>query len=76
MPLRRITVRLPTPVHDALSRNAAREGVSLAQYVREAALMRGAWEAGCAIGEEDAAAIRAGVEELNRRLDRGGELTA
>lgn len=42
----RVPVRFPPASHRMLTDAAAREGISLAEYVREAALMRMAWELG------------------------------
>jgi hypothetical protein len=44
------TIRWPDATHAAIERAAQNTGVSFTQYVREAALVRTAWEAGLAAG--------------------------
>lgn len=46
VPPLRVTVRLAHGMHHALAEAARRQGVSLAAYLREGALMRYTWELG------------------------------
>ena len=66
MPFRRhVTVRMSDAVHQLLTDEAAGEGVSLAQYMRESAFAR-AWASLALRGEIPAVyweALRRGVEE-------------
>lgn len=64
---RRVTVRLPPTLHRIVEDSARREGVATAQYIREATLMRIAYEAGA----KDRArpdTLWDGVRELERRV--------
>lgn len=63
---RRITVRLSPASHQLVARFAEAQGVSIAQYVREATLMRAAWEMGTELGGDSAAlaACRLGLDAL------------
>lgn len=45
-PLVRVPIRFPALFHRLLVEASERHGISLSQYVREAALMRLAWERG------------------------------
>lgn len=65
--VRRISIRLGPLTHAALKRAARREGLSLAQYVTEAAIMRLAWELGEGSGGSDPR-LRAEVRGLLRQL--------
>lgn len=70
---RRVTVRLGALAHEALEGAASREGVALAQYLREAALMRLAWERGEETGATDPQLredVRAHLHSLGRLLGR------
>jgi hypothetical protein len=60
--IRRLTVRLAGPVHRFVEEAAERQGVSLAQYVREAAIFRVAWEEGLRHADSP------GVGDLMREL--------
>jgi hypothetical protein len=68
--LRRVTVRFAVIAHRIVEEAAEREGVPLAQYVREAALMRVAWESGVARGKSsfDPTAFDATMRELREQL--------
>ena len=44
--MRATTIRFPNDLWDQLEREAAKEGISVAQYVRDAALYRVAYSAG------------------------------
>jgi len=46
--MRTTTIRWPDATHAAIGRAAAEAGVGFTQYVREAALVRAAWEQGLA----------------------------
>jgi hypothetical protein len=48
--MRTTTIRWPDATHAAIARAAAEAGVGFTQYVREAALVRSAWEQGLAAG--------------------------
>ena len=48
--MRTTTIRWPDATHAAIGRAAAEAGVGFTQYVREAALVRAAWEQGLAAG--------------------------
>jgi hypothetical protein len=52
--MRATTIRFPNDLWDQLEREARKQGVSVAQYVREAALYRVAYAAGAATVDEDA----------------------
>jgi hypothetical protein len=57
--MRATTIRFPNDLWDQLEREAKRQGISVAQYVRDAALYRVAFSAGAASdekGESDPAA--------------------
>jgi len=51
--MRATTIRFPNDLWDQLEREAKQQGISVAQYVRDAALYRVAFSAGAA-SEEDA----------------------
>jgi hypothetical protein len=66
------TMLWPTTVHRELERQAAREGISLAQYVREAAIARWAYEQGSGELPDDpnvSRRIEAGLRRIRRLLD-------
>jgi hypothetical protein len=48
--MRATTIRFPTDLWEQLEREARRQGISTAQYVRDAALYRVAFSAGAASG--------------------------
>jgi hypothetical protein len=49
--MRATTIRFPTDLWEQLERAAREEGISVAQYVRDAALYRVAYSAGAREGE-------------------------
>jgi Ribbon-helix-helix protein, copG family len=51
--MRATTIRFPSDLWDQLEREARRQGISVAQYVRDAALYRVAFSAGAASGGSD-----------------------
>jgi hypothetical protein len=51
--MRATTIRFPNDLWDQLEREAKRQGISVAQYVRDAALYRVAFSAGAASDEKD-----------------------
>lgn len=53
--LKRVTVRMATAPHGYLASAAARAGTNMTNYMREAALMRAAWENGVDVGRADPA---------------------
>lgn len=70
---RRVTVRLSPATHAIVEAAAHREGVSFAQYMREAALLRTAWEHGRAEdGDDLAAAVREGFEWVRAEWEELG----
>lgn len=48
--IRRVTVRFTGPMHRSIEENAHRQGITIAQYIREAAILRQAWEDGIQMG--------------------------
>jgi hypothetical protein len=50
--MRATTIRFPNDLWEQLEREARRQGISTAQYVRDAALYRVAFSAGAASGAE------------------------
>ena len=50
--MRATTIRFPNDLWDQLEREAKKQGISVAQYVRDAALYRVAFSAGAAAEEE------------------------
>ncbi len=50
--MRATTIRFPNDLWDQLEREAKQQGISVAQYVRDAALYRVAFSAGAAAEEE------------------------
>jgi len=50
--MRATTIRFPDDLWEQLEREARRHGISVAQYVRDAALYRVAYSAGAATGNE------------------------
>lgn len=62
---KRVTVRLYGSTHGLLKGAAERQGVGLAVYLREAGLMRAAWETGLAHGVD-----RPGLEVFAEELER------
>ena len=48
--MRATTIRFPNDLWDQLEREAGKQGISVAQYVRDAALYRVAYSAGCPRG--------------------------
>jgi len=54
MPVRRVTVRFSAGMHYFVEGSARRAQIPLAQYVREATLMRAAWELGLLQGRDPA----------------------
>lgn len=50
--MRATTIRFPNDLWDQLEREAKQQGISVAQYVRDAALYRVAFSAGAASEEE------------------------
>jgi hypothetical protein len=50
--MRATTIRFPNDLWDQLEREAKKQGISVAQYVRDAALYRVAFSAGAASEEE------------------------
>jgi hypothetical protein len=52
--MRATTIRFPNDLWEQLEREARRQGISTAQYVRDAALYRVAFTAGAASGAEAA----------------------
>ena len=50
--MRATTIRFPNDLWDQLEREAKKQGISVAQYVRDAALYRVAFSAGVASEEE------------------------
>lgn len=72
-PLRRVTVRFSEPSRAIVSGAARAEGITFAQYVREAALMRAAFQYGLDVGHTDVgAAIEAGLRMIRERWDSYG----
>lgn len=61
---KRVTVRFPPTAHQLVVEAAAREHLSLNDYVREAALMRAAWEIGTHHGR-NVADLRDWTRSLN-----------
>jgi hypothetical protein len=57
--MRATTIRFPNDLWELLEREARRQGISTAQYVRDAALYRVAFSAGAASGTEEAGNGRA-----------------
>ena len=53
--MRATTIRFPSDLWEQLEREARRQGISTAQYVRDAALYRVAFSAGAASGADAAA---------------------
>ena len=51
--MRATTIRFPNDLWEQLEREARRQGISTAQYVRDAALYRVAFSAGAASGAGD-----------------------
>jgi hypothetical protein len=49
--VRATTIRFPNDLWEQLEREAEKQGISVAQYVRDAALYRVAYSAGAAEGE-------------------------
>jgi hypothetical protein len=64
--MRATTIRFTPELWELLEREARREGVSVAQYVRDAALFRAAY----GLGERTAAGDE-GLEELRENLSSG-----
>lgn len=64
----RVTVRFTPTTHGVLQGHAADAGCSLAQWLREAALMRLAWERGLGLGDNATATgmYERAVDELRR----------
>ena len=56
--MRATTIRFPNDLWDQLEREAAKEGISVAQYVRDAALYRVAYSAGARDDSADEGASR------------------
>jgi hypothetical protein len=52
MHMRATTIRFPNDLWEQLEREAKKQGISVAQYVRDAALYRVAFSAGAASEEE------------------------
>jgi hypothetical protein len=50
--VRATTIRFPNDLWEQLEREARRQGISTAQYVRDAALYRVAFSAGAAVGAD------------------------
>jgi hypothetical protein len=50
--MRATTIRFPNDLWEQLEREARKQGISAAQYVRDAALYRVAFSAGAASGDE------------------------
>lgn len=71
--MRRVTVRFGAAAHTVVEEAARAEGCSFAQYVREATLMRAAWDLAVGIGGEarDVEAITDAVRSLRAQLDVG-----
>jgi hypothetical protein len=53
MHMRATTIRFPNDLWEQLEREAKKQGISVAQYVRDAALYRVAFSAGAASEEEN-----------------------
>jgi hypothetical protein len=53
--MRATTIRFPNDLWEQLEREARKQGISVAQYVRDAALYRVAFSAGAASGEDEGA---------------------
>jgi hypothetical protein len=69
------TMLWPATVHHELEVQAAREGISLAQYVREAAVARWAYEQGSSELPDDpnvSRRIDAGLRRIRRLLEEHG----
>lgn len=62
--MRATTIRFPNDLWEQLEREAKRQGISVAQYVRDAALYRVAFSAGAASEEE-------ARKDQNRRPPQG-----
>lgn len=76
----RVPVRFPPTSHKMVAAAAEREGLSMSEYVREAALMRMAWELAAQHGRgADLADVAAALRELRdelraeRRADQNDE---
>jgi hypothetical protein len=52
--MRATTIRFPSDLWEQLEREARKQGISVAQYVRDAALYRVAFSAGATSGGSDA----------------------
>lgn len=73
---KRVTVRLAPQTHAALEQAARAEGIALAQYLREAAFMRLAWELGLQRIRENPqlqSDVRLALHDLGRILANAGE---
>jgi hypothetical protein len=65
--MRATTIRFPNDLWEQLEREAKKQGISVAQYVRDAALYRVAFSAGAA-SEWDSRDQRAGLPPAGRSL--------
>lgn len=65
--LRRVTVRFGETAHGIVTKAAESEGVTFAQYVREAALMRAAYEYGIRREPGVEEALSTGLEMIRAR---------
>ena len=63
-PPRRVTVRFSPALHGLIERSAQAEGVTFAQYMREAAIMRAAWERAREQSGDTADAVREGYAQV------------
>jgi len=64
--MRATTIRFPNDLWEQLEREARKQGISVAQYVRDAALYRVAFSAGAASETGDDRAWRAPPARLSR----------
>lgn len=68
-----LTVRLSAPIHELVSEEAARDGISISQFIRETVLIRCVWRRGhrgqMIMPAGDRRTVEAIIEQLHETLD-------